>query len=88
LKEIGGAPFMVLGAFSCSPILRCRISTDKLSGADVGHPGAGVKNQPSIASLVWSHDINAVQYVAFSRVQRPRTEIIEDLQAMMKVRTF
>jgi len=52
-------------------------------GADVGHPGAGVPNQPSIASLVWSYDPNAVKYAAFSSVQQPRQEHIEELNPLM-----
>jgi len=53
-------------------------------GADVGHPGAGMPNQPSVASLVWSYDEHAVKYAAFSSVQQPRQEHIEELDLMMK----
>jgi len=52
-------------------------------GADVGHPGPGVKNQPSVASLVWSFDQYACRYAAVSRVQSPRTEIISELKDMI-----
>lgn len=55
-------------------------------GADVGHPGAGVSTQPSVASLVWSYDMHAMKYAAFSSVQEPRQENIEELEPMMKVR--
>ncbi|KZP04045.1 Piwi-domain-containing protein [Athelia psychrophila] len=55
-------------------------------GVDVGHPGPG-SNQPSIAGLVWSYDYNTMKYAVFSRVQALRQEHIEDLQAMMEVRT-
>lgn len=41
--------------------------------------------QPSVASLVWSYDANAVNYAAFSSVQEPRQEHIEELESMMKV---
>ena len=56
-----------------------------MSGADVGHPGAGIQNQPSVASMVWSFDQHAMKYVAFSSVQEPRRESIEDLKPMMMV---
>ena len=49
------------------------------------HPGAGVTNRPSVASLVFSWDPEACRYVALSRVQSPRQELIEDLKDMMKV---
>jgi len=52
-------------------------------GADVGHPGPGVRNRPSVTSLVWSHDQFATNYVAYSRVQHPRTEIIDGLKEMV-----
>lgn len=54
----------------------------------MGHPGAGVEHQPSIASLVWSYDNHAMKYAAFSSVQRPRQEQIDDLESMMKVHYF
>jgi eukaryotic translation initiation factor 2C len=54
-------------------------------GADVGHPGPGVKTQPSVASLVWSWDQWACRYSAVSRVQSPRTEMISDLKAMFTI---
>jgi hypothetical protein len=34
------------------------------SGADVGHPAPGLKNQPSVANLIWSYDRFAAQYEA------------------------
>ncbi|KAH7929773.1 Piwi-domain-containing protein [Leucogyrophana mollusca] len=45
-------------------------------GADIGHPGPGVNTQPSVASLVFSHDRYAVEYSAFIAIQRPRLEKI------------
>ncbi|KAI0032239.1 Piwi domain-containing protein, partial [Vararia minispora EC-137] len=53
--------------------------------ADVTHPGAGVTNQPSYASLVCSTDPWLTRYSTFYRVQHPRFEPIEDLKNMMKV---
>ena len=44
-----------------------------------------MKNQPSVASLVWSFDSHAMKYAAFSSIQEPRQEGIEDLGLMMKV---
>ncbi|KAJ7163421.1 Piwi domain-containing protein [Mycena crocata] len=54
-----------------------------IMGADVSHPGPGVL-RPSISSLVWSHDLEAASYVAFSDVQAPRQEMIAGLQEMVK----
>ncbi|KAJ6618325.1 Piwi domain-containing protein [Mycena sp. CBHHK59/15] len=54
-----------------------------IMGADVSHPGPGVA-RPSIASLVWSWVQAAASYIAFSEVQGPREEIIQDLQSMVK----
>ncbi|KAI0272588.1 Piwi domain-containing protein [Gloeopeniophorella convolvens] len=51
-------------------------------GADVTHPGPGVGDRPSIASLVSSYDRTFSHYAAFTRVQGPRTEVIEELEDM------
>lgn len=56
-----------------------------LAGADVSHPGPGVENRPSVASLVWSWDTGGCRYSAVTRVQRPRSEVIEELKSMMEV---
>ncbi|KAJ7871432.1 argonaute-like protein [Mycena olivaceomarginata] len=53
-------------------------------GADVAHPGPGA-NRPSVASLVWSHDMYGAAYCATTRVQLPRTEIMTDLKEMMEM---
>ncbi|KAG6820559.1 hypothetical protein H0H93_015079 [Arthromyces matolae] len=52
-------------------------------GADVSHPGPGIQ-KPSVASLVWSYDQYASRYVAFTDLQEPRVETIQNLQAMFK----
>ncbi|KAG2107272.1 Piwi-domain-containing protein [Suillus discolor] len=52
-------------------------------GADVGHPGAGVQNKPSVASVVFSYDRHGVKYSATSRVQQPRQERIGELGPMV-----
>jgi hypothetical protein len=54
-----------------------------VSGADTGHGDPGVK-QPSVSSIVWSWERNAVKYKALMRLQEPRTEIIKDLYEMME----
>ncbi|KAA1473082.1 Piwi-domain-containing protein [Dentipellis sp. KUC8613] len=52
-------------------------------GADVGHAGAGINNQPSIASVVASFDRGFSKYMTSVSLQEPRTEIIADLSRMM-----
>ncbi|TFY67158.1 hypothetical protein EVG20_g4046 [Dentipellis fragilis] len=52
-------------------------------GADVGHAGAGINNQPSIASVVASYDRGFSKYMTSVSLQEPRTEIITDLTKMM-----
>ncbi|KAF9072924.1 Piwi domain-containing protein [Rhodocollybia butyracea] len=51
-------------------------------GADVAHPGPG-SLKPSVASLVASYDDLASRYVAFTRIQHPRQEFIQDLKEMV-----
>ncbi|KAI6150981.1 Piwi-domain-containing protein [Pisolithus tinctorius] len=55
-----------------------------IMGVDVGHPSPGVMDQPSVASLVFSFDMDASRYEALTCIQRPRLEIIEDLGSMVK----
>jgi len=55
------------------------------AGADASHPGAGVRNQPSISGLVWSTDPTATKYAAISNVQDPGQEMILDLGPMFTV---
>ncbi|KAK0240575.1 argonaute-like protein [Armillaria nabsnona] len=54
-----------------------------IMGADVSHASPQTF-RPSIASLVWSRDHHASQYVASTRVQHPRTEGIVELKEMVK----
>ncbi|KAF4578546.1 hypothetical protein EYR36_000353 [Pleurotus pulmonarius] len=56
-----------------------------IMGADVGHPGPGTAERPSVTSLVFSHDKYASHYAALSRVQPPRHEIILDLREMVAI---
>ncbi|KAJ7641742.1 argonaute-like protein [Roridomyces roridus] len=51
-------------------------------GADVVHPAPGSDGRPSFTSLVGSVDSNISKYVATSRVQTSRAEMIEDLKPM------
>ncbi|KAF8624328.1 hypothetical protein AX17_007156 [Amanita inopinata Kibby_2008] len=52
-------------------------------GADVSHPGPG-SQQPSVAALVGSVDPWYTRYVAATRVQDPRVEMMEDLEGMFE----
>jgi len=53
-------------------------------GADVIHPAPGSDGRPSFTSLVGSVDSDSSLYVATSRVQTGRQEIIADLQDMTR----
>lgn len=65
---------------------KCVCSIKIIVGADVSHPGPGVRNRPSIASLVASVNGDATHYTSFVGVQAPRTEIIADLEGMLYVK--
>ncbi|KAI0818690.1 Piwi domain-containing protein [Irpex lacteus] len=52
-------------------------------GCDISHPAPGVRNRPSIASLVASIDSVCTRYTAHVRCQEPRQEVIEDLKGML-----
>ncbi|KIJ70038.1 hypothetical protein HYDPIDRAFT_35479 [Hydnomerulius pinastri MD-312] len=53
-------------------------------GADVIHPAPGSEGRPSFTALVGNVDSDTAKYVATSRVQASRVEIIEDLKDMAK----
>lgn len=55
-------------------------------GADVIHPAPGSDGRPSYTALVANVDSDTAKYIADSRVQTSRQEMIEDLQPMAKVR--
>jgi hypothetical protein len=57
-------------------------------GADVIHPAPGSDGRPSYTALVGNVDSDTAKYIATSRVQASRVEIIEDLQDMAKVSGF
>ncbi|KAG8905954.1 hypothetical protein FRB99_007888 [Tulasnella sp. 403] len=52
-------------------------------GADVMHPGPGVGGRPSFASVIGSVDSTTSKYIATTRAQRPRQEMIEELEEMV-----
>ncbi|KAG8217323.1 putative argonaute-like protein [Butyriboletus roseoflavus] len=56
-----------------------------IMGADVGHPAPGVNDQPSVAALVASYDCQAMKYNAYTTIQPPRLETIDQLQYMVQV---
>jgi len=53
-------------------------------GADVIHPAPGSDGRPSFTALVGNVDSNVSKYIATSRVQTSRKEIIEDMSEMTK----
>lgn len=53
-------------------------------GADVIHPAPGADSRPSFAALVANVDSDTAKYIATSRVQAPRQEMIEDFREMSK----
>ena len=55
-------------------------------GADVGHPGPGLNNRPSVTGLVATVDPDVNVMTSAARIQRPRLEIIQDLHQMVFVR--
>ncbi|KAJ7632790.1 Piwi domain-containing protein [Roridomyces roridus] len=64
---------------------RLRAQPFMIMGADVSHPGPGSgENRPSFASVVWSWNKDATEYVTDTTVQPPRTEIIKKLQTMVE----
>lgn len=53
-------------------------------GADVIHPAPGSDGRPSFTALVANVDSDTAKYIATSRVQTSRQEMIADLQSMSK----
>lgn len=51
----------------------------------MGHPAPGVHDQPSVAALVASYDQQAMKYNAYTTIQPPRLETIDQLQYMVQV---
>ncbi|TBU46794.1 Piwi-domain-containing protein [Dichomitus squalens] len=59
------------------------LRTAMIVGADVGHPGPGITNRPSVAGVVASLNLEASIMTSYSSVQQPRQEMIEDLGDMI-----
>jgi eukaryotic translation initiation factor 2C len=78
--KLGG----INGVVSDSALDTMKRTPTMFLGADVTHPGPGVHNRPSVASLTWSTDRDFALYNTASAVQEPRTEIIASLQAMVE----
>ena len=57
-----------------------------MTGADAMHPAPGADGRPSFTTVVSSIDSLAAKYIALSRVQAGRQEIIDDLEEMCTVR--
>ncbi|CCM05785.1 uncharacterized protein FIBRA_08018 [Fibroporia radiculosa] len=68
----------------CELSLGYNLNASRYHGADVGHPGPGVKDRPSVTGLVASVDAEATRYTAYAGVQEPRTEIIANLADMLR----
>lgn len=51
----------------------------------MGHPAPGVNDQPSVAALVASYDRQGMKYNAYTSIQPPRLETIDQLRFMVFV---
>ncbi|KAG8837222.1 hypothetical protein FRC18_009742 [Serendipita sp. 400] len=65
------------------PFLADRQNPAIIIGADVIHPAPGVENKPSFTSMVANIDPMFSRYVAISKVQTARQEIIDDAEEMV-----
>ncbi|CCA66578.1 related to argonaute-like protein-Laccaria bicolor [Serendipita indica DSM 11827] len=65
------------------PFLADRQNPAIIIGADVIHPSPGVENKPSFTSMVANIDPMFSRYVAISKVQKSRQEIIDHAQEMV-----
>lgn len=59
-----------------------------ISGADVIHPSPGSDGRPSFTALVGNVDSDTAKYIAETRVQASRQEMIADLYEMSSVGLF
>ncbi|CAK9832129.1 Protein argonaute-2 [Anthophora retusa] len=62
---------------------RCLQKPCMIVGADVTHPSPDSMNIPSIAAVAASHDPNAFKYNIEMRLQSPREEMIQDMEAIV-----
>ncbi|KAG8952530.1 hypothetical protein FRC00_006750, partial [Tulasnella sp. 408] len=65
------------------PLLADRTTPTIVLGAYVLHPAPGASSRPSYAAVVGSVDSDASKYVAITRAQQCRVEMIEDLTDMI-----
>ncbi|EAU88354.2 hypothetical protein CC1G_05120 [Coprinopsis cinerea okayama7 len=72
-KIPGGSPLAILSTQGRKTMI---------IGVDVSHPGPGVTNRPSVASLVFSLYQGGAQYAATTTIQKPRLEKVEQLASM------
>ncbi|OAX44077.1 hypothetical protein K503DRAFT_542544 [Rhizopogon vinicolor AM-OR11-026] len=78
-----------VNALPRSPALEKLVSAPfMIMGANVGHPAPGMKNQPSVTSLVRSYDCSAARYEAMMSIQHPsgdhRRVAVQPLQAIYR----
>lgn len=78
---------MIIGKIAISQDKTYRAQVLYIVGADVGHPGPGIKTQPSITGIVATLDPEASVMTSFSSIQPPRQELILDLEDMIMVST-
>jgi len=69
---------------SSVPALSDPLNPTIVMGADVIHPSPGSHGRPSFTALVANVDSDTAKYIATSRVQTSRQEMIDDLQEMSK----
>ncbi|KAF8335043.1 argonaute-like protein [Cantharellus anzutake] len=64
------------------PFLTDQANPTLVLGADVIHPAPGSAGRPSFTSLVGNVDSDTSKYIAITKVQTSRQEMIEDLEDM------
>jgi len=64
------------------PFLTDQANPTVVMGADVIHPAPGSDGRPSFTSVVGNVDSDTSKYIATTRVQTSRQEMIEDLEEM------
>jgi eukaryotic translation initiation factor 2C len=67
------------------PFLTDQANPTVVMGADVIHPAPGSDGRPSFTSVVGNVDSDTSKYIATTRVQTSRQEMIEDLEEMTSV---
>ncbi|KAH0839868.1 argonaute-like protein [Lanmaoa asiatica] len=77
-------PTIVMGNVTFTYVFVKGAYTVHVLGADVIHPAPGSDGRPSFTAIVGNVDSNSAKYVATSRVQSSREEIIQDLREMAK----